>query len=83
VSSRAVAFCLRGASQGDGDLYVMINAGTETVRFDVQAAARAPWRVVIDTAQASPRDVRQDGPPLDAPWCRVEGRSVVVLEASG
>jgi isoamylase len=79
--SRALAYCLRGASQGDDDLYVMINAAADPVRFEVQATATRPWRVVVDTARPSPHDVRPDGPALDSNSYVVGGRSVVVLEA--
>jgi glycogen operon protein len=80
-SSRQLAYCLRGASEGDTDLYVMVNAGADPVRFEIQAASRGPWRATIDTARASPDDIRAvDGPVLDTPFHRVDGRSVVVLE---
>jgi glycogen operon protein len=81
LASRCLAYCLRGASHGDADLYVMINAAADPVRFDIQAAASRPWRAVVDTARPSPEDLRPDGTPLDGASYVVEGRSVVVLEA--
>jgi hypothetical protein len=41
--SHALAFCLRGHSQQDVDLYAMINAGTHDLAFSIQQHARAGW----------------------------------------
>jgi glycogen operon protein len=59
--SHTLAYCLRGASEGDSDLYVMINAYWESVRFEVQDGAPGAWRRVVDTSLASPRDVVDPG----------------------
>ena len=66
--ARTLAFCLHGASQGDDDLYVMVNASSEDLRFTIQDVGAAPWQRVIDTA-----DRRPDDPGF------VIARSVVVL----
>ena len=39
--SRSLAFCLHGASQGDDDIYVMINAYWEELQFQIQEGAPA------------------------------------------
>jgi hypothetical protein len=40
--SHSLAFCLHGASQGDVDLYVMINAYWEDLRFTIQEGKGGP-----------------------------------------
>jgi glycogen operon protein len=79
--SRNLAFCLRGASQGDDDLYVMVNAHAEPLQFTVQDGAAAEWRRVIDTGRESPDDIREPGQedPLRSGRYTVRPRSVVVL----
>ena len=57
--SRAFALCVRGASQGDDDIYAIFNAYWEPVIFEVQAGG--PWRRVVDTSLASPDDICTDG----------------------
>jgi glycogen operon protein len=74
-----LAVFLRGGSQDDCDLYLMINGGTEPVSFVLQEAG-ARWRQVIDTARPSPGDIDLAGArELARPSCVVEGQSVVVL----
>ncbi len=74
-----IAMLLRGASQRDDDLYVMINGGADPMTFVIQDAADA-WRVAIDTSRAAPEDIEIEHPrELERPSCLVEGRSVVVL----
>jgi glycogen operon protein len=80
-SQPAVAWYLRGASQRDGDLYVMVNASSQPTTFVLQAADRK-WRVAVDTSHASPDDIELDHPPLlERPSYMLAGRSVVVLVA--
>jgi len=79
LSSRAFAFLLRGGSQGDADLYVMINGGPDAIPFVLQDPDDH-WRVVVDTSRRSPDDIDPQGRQLLArPSYVVEGRSVVVL----
>jgi isoamylase len=77
--SRSIAFCLHGASQNDDDIYVMINAYWEALRFDVQEGTSQEWVRVVDTALASPEDFSDRGEPLKAAGYLVAPRSVVVL----
>jgi glycogen operon protein len=77
--SRGLAFFLRGASEGDQDLYVMINAGGEDAPFAIQEAG--PWKRVVDTGLESPHDICDPGTEtllVPAPYL-VRTRSVVVL----
>jgi glycogen operon protein len=79
--SRSLAYCLHGASQGDTDLYVMINAGQENLAFEVQEGRPEQWRRIIDTSRPSPDDFCDfdSAPRLAAHTYPVEARSVVVL----
>lgn len=77
--SRHLAYGLRGESQGDDDLYVMINAHWEPCAFTVQEPGH--WLLVVDTSLTSPNDIRDPGhePPLTSPVYPLGPRSVVVL----
>lgn len=78
--SRNVAVLLRGASQADDDLYIMVNAAAESVRMTIQGVAGPAWRRHIDTAQSSPNDISAAGRELDeAHFYPMAPRSVVVL----
>jgi len=70
---------LHGASQGDDDLYVMINAYWEKLQFQVQEGTAQEWLRVVDTGSASPDDFSEDGEPLRALIYPLAPRSVVVL----
>ncbi len=79
LRSSAVAWHLSGASQGDQDLYVMVNASHAPVRFRVQAPG-GDWHVAIDTSRAAPDDIAcEQPPPLRAPTFLAANQSVVVL----
>ena len=79
LSRPAVAWRLAGASQGDRDLYVMVNGGTEPVTFVVQDDG-GPWQIAVDTARPSPEDIELARPrTLSRPSYAVDARAVVVL----
>jgi glycogen operon protein len=79
--SHSLAYFLRRASQGDRDLYVMINAYHEPLTFTVQEDPTGGWERVIDTALPSPDDIVHPAsvPLMSSLEYRVEARSVVVL----
>ena len=79
--SHSLAYCLHGASQGDRDLYVMINAYHEPLDFEIQERSSSGWRRVIDTGLDSPLDVADPGQekPVPSQRYQVLARSVVVL----
>jgi glycogen operon protein len=79
--SRSLAFLLRGASQGDRDLYVMINAYREPLTFTIQSGPADRWTRVIDTGQECPQDFLEPGThqALTSSTYIVQPRSVVVL----
>ena len=81
--SRQLAFCLHGASQGDADLYVMINMAPEDVAFEIQEGPGRRWWRVIDTAQDPPNDIHESGSEsaFRARSYRVRGRSIAVFVA--
>lgn len=83
--SRAMAFCLRGASQQDVDLYVMINANSDDIEFHLQEETPGGWKRVIDTARVSPHDIVEPNGEMEAISGRyqVRGRSIVVLIQAG
>jgi glycogen operon protein len=79
--SRCLAYHLRGASVGDDDLYVMINAHWDDHTFRLPGGPSSEWARVMDTARASPQDIVDPGtePRLDADCYLVRARSVVAL----
>jgi isoamylase len=76
--SRSLAYCLHGASQGDDDLYVMINAGPDAMTFELQEGEPADWRRVMDTSVASPQDFLEPGQEaiLESRLYALAGRAV-------
>lgn len=79
--SRSLAYCLHGASQGDKDIYVMINAYWEPLTFTVQEGTASKWKKVIDTSLDSPRDFASPSraPVIASLDCTLQPRSTVVL----
>ena len=49
--SRTLAYCLRGQSQNDNDLYVMINAHWEDADFAIQEELRLAARDRYESVQ--------------------------------
>jgi isoamylase len=78
---QTLAYCLRGASLQDDDIYVMVNAGANEVRFQIQEKRARDWVLVADTSLPSPRDFVEPGERqrLTSSKYLVGGRSVVVL----
>ncbi len=52
--SRSLAYALHGASVGDRDLYVMINAYWGPLTFAIQEGQPGRWRRAVDTALPGP-----------------------------
>ena len=59
--SHTLAYCLDGSSQGDVDLYVMINAFWEDLDFAIQEGRATEWRRIVDTSRPSPSDFCDPG----------------------
>ncbi len=79
--SHTLAYCLHGASQGDQDIYVMINAYWQDLLFTIQEGAFDEWRRVVDTSLESPADILNPGHEelLPSLLYSVKARSLVVL----
>ena len=79
--SHSVSYLLRGASEQDDDLYVMINGWTEPLEITIQEGVAGEWRRVIDTSLDAPGDIDEDleGEVFDRQTYQVGPRSVVVL----
>ena len=79
--SRSLAFALRGASQQDNDIYVMINAYWKELTFQIQEGAANEWRRVVDTSLDSPVDFLEPGneSTLQSLQYQVPGRAIVIL----
>jgi glycogen operon protein len=81
--SHTLAYCLRGASQNDDDLYVMINAHWHDLTFLVQEGEAHEWRRVVDTSFPSPSDFccckEEKENSLNNHDYLVKARSIVVL----
>lgn len=80
-NSHSLAYCLRGASQSDCDLYVMINAYHEPLSFTIQETRSGGWKRAIDTSLQSPYDIAEPGREVAVTSMeyRVNARSVAVL----
>jgi isoamylase len=78
---QTLAYCLRGDSVHDDDIYVMVNAGANEVRFQIHEGDYQKWLLVADTSLPSPRDYVEPASrrALISPEYLVGGRSVVVL----
>jgi len=79
--SHSCAFCLRGASQQDADIYVMINAYWQDLPFIIQEGEAHDWWRVADTSLPSPSDFAESGKEvrLQSPNYTVKARSIVIL----
>jgi glycogen operon protein len=79
--SHSIAYFLNGASHGDVDLYVMINAWWKPLTFLIQEGRADTWRRVLDTALPSPDDFVAPGhePLVKSMEYELSSRSVVVL----
>jgi isoamylase len=77
--SRSLAFCLHGASEGDDDIYVMINAYWQPLPFQIQEGAPKDWVRIVDTDLPGPLDFSEHGLPLPQSNYQVAPRSIVVL----
>lgn len=77
--SHAFAFSLIGSSQGDKDLYVMINTFWEPLRFTIQR--KGSWKRIVDTFLNSPDDFtpEEEAIALKESSYTVQARSIVIL----
>ena len=82
--SRSLAMQLTQLQDGDAreDLFVIANSHYTDLEFELPQIGQQEWFRVVDTAQASPLDIAEDGqefPLLSQESFMVRARSVVVL----
>ncbi len=79
TESRSVAWCVRGASVGDVDIFVVANAWWETLEMALPAGDT--WSRVVDTSLPSPDDIVDVGSelPVSGASYTVAPRSIVIL----
>ena len=79
--AQTLAYCLRGHKLDDDDIYVMVNASPNEVRFQVHEGSAAEWLLVADTNRPSPYDYVEPAArkPLISSGYVLASRSVVVL----
>ena len=79
-TSQQLAYCLHGASQGDGDLYVMLNNAAHAIDFGIQEKGAGCWCRAVDTSLSAPQDFPSAPTEIvDSTSYTVNGRSIVVL----
>ncbi|TWU50551.1 Glycogen debranching enzyme [Rubripirellula tenax] len=80
-TSTRLAYCLHGVSQGDQDLYVMINNANAPARFGIQEGTIGDWTRIVDTSQQSPNDILDESSGHLVPdvFYEVAASSIVVL----
>ena len=81
LAPHALAYFLRGDSQQDTNLYVMINASPEDIAFTIEEGDSRTWRRAVDTSLSSPEDIVEPGRErqIDCREYLVKSKSVVVL----
>ena len=79
--SRSLALWLRGSSQNDDDLYIMINAYWQPLNFTIKATGDNVWVRIVDTSLNSPNDIAEPGQELELAGnsYSVNPRTVVIL----
>lgn len=80
-NSHSLAYCLSGASRQDADIYVMVNAYWEDLKFTIQEGQFGEWWRVVDTGLDSPGDFCNPGEEIrvNSQVYIVQARSVVLL----
>lgn len=81
AGAQTLAYCLRGASLNDDDIYVMVNGSPNDVLFRIQEGTASGWLLVADTSLATPGDFVEPAErrSLGSLEYLVGARSVVVL----
>lgn len=79
--SHSLAVSLRGKSQQDDDIYVMINSGLEASTIPIHDGRAHEWKQVIDTSLESPDDFCESGQEVALPSLsyEVKSRSMAVF----
>jgi glycogen operon protein len=79
--SRSFAYCLRGRSENDDDVYVMINTHWQAVDFVIQEGQPGDWKRIVDTSINTPNDFVNacEAPSLLSLTYTLQPRSIAVL----
>jgi glycogen operon protein len=79
--STCLAYCLHGQQEGDGDLYIMLNNGHDSVTFGIQEGSPGQWNRVIDTALPGPQGIEDESVSaiVNDTFYQVGGESIVAL----
>ncbi|KXU86889.1 glycogen debranching enzyme [Caballeronia megalochromosomata] len=80
--ARLVAFTLAGRVAGEPMLHIVFNMNDDARDIALPVLDTRNWRRIVDTSVESPRDIVTDveTAAIERGACRVEARSVVVLE---
>ncbi|HUS08466.1 MAG TPA: isoamylase [Bryobacteraceae bacterium] len=78
-SSHALAYSLHGGTEGDTDIYAMINAYWEPLDFTIQEGVAEDWQRVADTSLPSPHDIPEGPVAIASTRYRVGPRSIAVF----
>jgi glycogen operon protein len=80
-AGQSLAYCLRGSSLEDDDIYVMVNAAAHDIVFEIHEGPDSDWVLVADTGAVSPDDfvLPEERKPIGASTYAVGGRCVAVL----
>jgi glycogen operon protein len=83
--SRSLAYRLSGAQFDENDIYVMISADHQPIRFHIQEGTAKDWQRIVDTSLATPEDIVEPGQEktLSSLDYEVAPRSVVALARKG
>ncbi len=81
--ARLVAFTLARHAPDEPMLHVILNMNADTRNAELPALDEANWRRLVDTAAQPPGDIVStvETARVERGTCRVEARSVVVLES--
>jgi glycogen operon protein len=81
--ARLVAFTLTGHAPGTPMLHVVLNMNADARDAELPALDDANWRRMVDTAAEPPGDIVStvETARIERGTCRVEARSVVMLES--
>ncbi|SAK45269.1 glycogen debranching enzyme GlgX [Caballeronia calidae] len=81
--ARFVAFTLAEQAPGEPMLHIVFNMNDDARDVALPVLDNRSWRRIVDTARESPQDIVPDVETADIERgaCRVEARSVVVLES--
>ena len=79
-NARSLAYTIAGFGDA-ADIHVMLNMYWENLEFELPPLKDREWYRAIDTAEASPKDILQQGEEIkiDRNIYTVEARSIVVL----